>query len=176
MISQIADFINTKLPTEKNYSLTERVTEGEKEFPAAYLSNGEYEKIEADRFRGVTWMTLGDVTSVLREDESCEQFVVRTYPIRLYGIIKRSLFNCDSQSGIYSFVDQIIRKVSVDNDAALLSSTSADQIDITSTGFRLDRNIFKEVFGSGRIKMEFAIFWIDLAVVVEIPLHCLKEC
>lgn len=149
MIEVVIDFINVQLDTLDifitRHGLVEKVTEGDKQYPAEYCSKDEYKQVNLED--NVVYHRLtGPVTS--EEDPSqavsaCDTYQTRTYPLRLVACVRKDILTKknDDQWIDDKLAANISNVLSVVNNSTLNGLLNADTTMVSLVEYTTDRNI-----------------------------------
>ena len=186
MIKEIIEHVNTQLETLNFVKQTKglcqtikrQVKDEELAFPAEFC-NGEYKSISDFDFKqGLAYHRLnGDVINEEQEDapSGCDIFVERSYPLKLVGVVKKSLVGTKDQYTDVETTETVINTIQQRNVLTLAKSINADEVDIVVNGYNVDRySVHDEEYENIEMKIgfEYVYFSIDYSAVVRADITC----
>lgn len=184
-MEEIINYINDNLDLafiKEKRGLAERITQGEKVFPAEYCGKGEYKSVnDFDFTKGLIYHRLtGPITTEQVEENivGCEELQIRTYPLRLVGVILKSLAGQDKQYGDIKITETVINKLDKINVKELMKSLGAVSVNIPTISFQTNRDdIHAEEYEEIKMSIgfEFAYIAIDYNVAVTGELKCFEN-
>lgn len=186
MLDLVIQYINLKLSLtdyfQKNYCLTTLVeTDGGEVYPAAYISKGNFEKVNLDAFDGTSYIRLREQPTSARNGNryTPKPRVDITIPLRVvYSIRKSKLTTDDAYSE-----DRIARSLQkqLESDPLdLVNSLGADAVTVTVSGSSIGKELWDdETANTGKYQPKYDIVYaaIDFDVVATFKQGCIpSEC
>lgn len=156
----------------KVLGLAELLTKDEDTFPVVYEKNGQYQAINLDRYNGVSWFRIADVSLGEAEDDqliSCDDVVQIEYPFIIAGAIPRK---SDSPFFIHKLVEDHLG-VLVGGHPDLRTLINAQGLEIILNGYTT--NIETEFEGI-ELSHKFSYFTLNITVQVNISQDCIVPC
>jgi hypothetical protein len=187
MLESIIQFLNLELSLlnyfEKRHCLSTLVTTDKGEvYPAEYLGQGNYDKIDFDAFDGVSYFRLIGEPNIERIDQKYtpKPRVNVTFPLKLVYAVRKSKL---SQDDAYSF-DRVRTSIAkqLESDAKdLVATLKADRIEINTSNYNFNpKDVWDEETaetGQYQPRMDFIFASMDVDVVVTIKNECIAgEC
>lgn len=187
MLESIIQFLNLELSLlsyfEKRHCLSTLVTTDKGEvYPAEYLGEGNYNKIDFDAYDGVSYFRLTGQPNVERIEQKYtpKPRVNVSFPLRLVYAVRKSKLSADDA---YSF-DRVRTSIAkqLESDAQdLVATLKADRIEINTGNYNFNA---KEVWdeetaetGQYQPRMDFIFASMDVDVIVTIKNDCIVgEC
>lgn len=187
MLESIIQFLNLELSLlsyfEKRHCLSTLVTTDKGEvYPAEYIGEGNYNKIDFDAYDGVSYFRLTGQPNVERIEQKYtpKPRVNVSFPLRLVYAVRKSKLSADDA---YSF-DRVRTSIAkqLESDAQdLVATLKADRIEINTGNYNFNA---KEVWdeetaetGQYQPRMDFIFASMDVDVIVTIKNDCIVgEC
>lgn len=174
MISDIVCHIQELLEGTGYYSkvlFAELLTKDEQTFPVVYLKNGNYDAINIDKYNGVAWFRIGDVSideADDLQDVSCNNVVQATYPIIIAGAMPRKK---DGATYIHQVVEDHFKLIGRQKDLA--REIGAIGADFQLSGYTTN---LETEFDGIDLNYKFSYFTLNVNLIVTIQQDCLIPC
>ena len=190
MISAIIDTLNAKLSLltyfEKRYCLTELKTEtkGEIEItsPVHYVGSEDWEKIQVDKYRGVSYWRKDGQVSVERSEDlgNAKDFVTVTFPFKLVAYVKRQDTTIDDEYSPDRIANALVKQLNFKN-GEIKTTLKAKRVISSVTDYSTDSAEIweEETNGTGLVDVPFKFAVVSLSVEIEVlaRIDCLEtEC
>lgn len=163
------------------YPLVITKTDGQKEFPAHYIGEGQFEPLEYDISQGMGYFrktghsNTSDVTS-RNATVSCPEIIyeIRT-PFRFVALIPKSKAPCDDEFTEDYFAERLISEITDINLATYLTAISTKFV---ASGYETESIAVKDAehLDITDINYNWAYIYIDFVFTIVIAKDCMNPC
>ncbi len=168
----------------KIYALADRVSDGNKSYPAFFNGAGNYEPIKYDTTNGMCYfrktgkVNLSQETSTSAQTTSCADVLYKlSYPLRLVVLLPKEKADCDGPFADDFFAEVIISKLT----SKTFGNETVRSAKFVSTGYESDnQNVLKEEYSNWKEINDINYLWsylaIDFNFEVIVDKDCLSSC
>lgn len=186
MIELLITYLNTKLGFtnyfEKQYCLTEYVLRENQKYPALYNTKGQYERVDFDKFDGVSYFAKsGDISFSKNTDNQtgCEILYDVSIPLKLVCFVNRNKLSVDNAYSDDSVAISIISQLS-NNNAYLKSQLKAKKIEILADRYKTNKDeILEQEYDNVDFKFRYQYSYISIELSINLLINnacILGEC
>lgn len=187
MIKNIIEYLNCQLSSlnlfEKQFSLCERITKGDKIFPAEYKSKGEYVQINNfDKYNGVSYFRKNGDISISDETNtttSCGILKKISIPLLLICVIPRKKIEVDNNYTEDYIANKVLKSI-ITKSGILKQSLKARNIDINVDAYSTDSiKIIDQEYSNiqkADINHKFIYISSEISVSIIIDKKCINDC